>query len=279
MKNVDDDTVKSFGQEWSRLNQSQLSDEERGYIFGLYFKVFPWSRIPRDAEGFDMGCGSGRWATLVAPRVGHLNCIDASIEALNVARQNLREHENVSYFHSSADEMPLPEASQDFGYCLGVLHHIPNTFDALRACVSLLKPGAPLLIYVYYRFDNRPSWYKFAWSMLEWVRATVSRLPEGAKTPLTNTIALSIYFPLARLCLVGERLGFNMKNVPLYAYRNHSFYTMKTDSRDRFGTPLEKRFTKPEIKDMMERAGLVDITFSDSEPYWCAVGTRGGRGE
>jgi hypothetical protein len=47
---------------------------------------------------------------------------------------------------------------------------------------------------------------------------------------------------------------------------------MRTDALDRFGTRLEQRYTKAEIEEMMKRAGLVDIRFSDSAPFWCAVG-------
>jgi hypothetical protein len=46
----------------------------------------------------------------------------------------------------------------DFGYSLGVLHHVADTEGALRAAVRTLKPGAPLLVYLYYAFDNRPRW-------------------------------------------------------------------------------------------------------------------------
>ena len=49
---------------------------------------------------------------------------------------------------------------------------------------------------------------------------------------------------------------------------------MRTDSRDRFGTPLEQRFTKVQIKEIMLDAGLEDIVFSESDPYWCAVGNK-----
>ena len=49
---------------------------------------------------------------------------------------------------------------------------------------------------------------------------------------------------------------------------------MRTDSRDRFGTPLEQRFTRKEIEKMMESAGLKDITFSEETPFWCAVGIK-----
>ena len=49
---------------------------------------------------------------------------------------------------------------------------------------------------------------------------------------------------------------------------------MRTDSRDRFGTPLEQRFSRQEIQVMMEAAGLGEVRFSERAPYWCAVGIK-----
>ena len=48
----------------------------------------------------------------------------------------------------------------------------------------------------------------------------------------------------------------------------------RTDALDRFGTRLEKRFTRAEVALMMQSAGLSEIRFSDAPPYWCAVGFR-----
>jgi ubiquinone/menaquinone biosynthesis C-methylase UbiE len=271
---VDIATLVSFGDEWTRFDQSALTADELARAFSVYFNIFPWGTLPAGAEGFDMGCGSGRWARLVAPRVGKLNCIDASAEALKVAQRTLADRDNVRFFHASANTAPLSQASQDFGYSLGVLHHIPDTEAALCACANLLKPGAPLLVYLYYRFENRPHWFRVIWRASESVRAVICRLPSRLKTLATDVIALLAYLPLARLALLGERLGLDTKTVPLYFYRDKSFYTMRTDSRDRFGTPLERRFTRSEIEAMMKRAGLRDIRFSDEEPFWCAVGVK-----
>ena len=47
---------------------------------------------------------------------------------------------------------------------------------------------------------------------------------------------------------------------------------MRTDARDRFGTPLEQRFTRAQICKMCTDAGLVDLRFSPQAPYWCVVG-------
>ena len=272
-KNLDMDTVKSFGDEWSRFDQSELSEVEAGRIFNEYFAVFPWDKLPKNAIGFDMGCGSGRWARLMAPRVGHLHCIDPS-SALEVAKTTLSKVANVSFHRASVDDNPLPQNSQDFGYSLGVLHHVPDTATALRACVAMLKPGAPFQLYVYYAFDNRSLAFKLVWRCSDLLRRAVCRLPATLKHLMTDTLAVLVYYPLARLSLLAERMGLPVASIPLSYYRNHSFYTMRTDSRDRFGTPLEHRFTRKEIAEMMDASGLVDVRFSERAPYWCAAGIK-----
>ena len=271
--NMDAETVASFGDEWSRYDQSSMSYSEASEIFMAYFSIFPWDMLPSNPVGFDMGCGSGRWAKFVAPKVGRLNCIDPS-SALDIARRNLIDFKNVEYIKASVSESGIPINSQDFGYSLGVLHHVPDTESAINSCVSILKPGAPLLVYLYYAFDNRGWVYRMLWRASDLVRRIICKLPSRFKHLVTDVIAAIVYFPLARLSLLLDKVGINAASIPLFYYRNHSFYTMRTDSRDRFGTPLEQRFTKQQIKSYMERSGLIDIKFSDNAPYWCAVGIK-----
>jgi len=269
--NIDSKTVDGFGDEWTRFDQAGMSDEDTKRLFEGYFSVFPWSDLPKNAEGFDLGCGSGRWAKLLAPRVGKLHCIDPSI-AIEVARRNLQGMSNCEFHHAGVDEIPLPDLSMDFGYSLGVLHHIPDTQNALASCVAKLKPGAPFLLYLYYKFDNRPAWFRLLWQMSELIRTLVSRLPFGLRYAMSQIIAALIYWPLARFAGLAELIGFDVKNFPLAPYRHLGFYVMRTDALDRFGTRLEQRFSRVEIQQMMESVGLERIVFSESIPFWCAVG-------
>lgn len=272
-KNIDKETVISFGDEWSRFDQSKLPTEEAEKIFDEYFSVFPWQKLPECATGFDMGCGSGRWAKLMAPRVGHLHCIDPS-SALEAAKSALSLETNVTFHNASVDDCSLPENSQDFGYSLGVLHHVPDTAKAIKKCVSMIKPGAPFLLYLYYAFDNRKMLFKLAWHFSDLLRRGICKLHPTLKNVVTDFLALVLYFPLARFSLLVEYFRFDVKSIPLSYYRHHSFFTMRTDSRDRFGTPLEQRFTRKEIAEMLKAAGLVELIFSDQAPYWCVVGIK-----
>lgn len=274
--NLDHETVRDFGREWQRFNQSRMMPEDRARLFNEYFAIFPWESLPANAVGFDAGCGSGRWAALIAPRIAHLHCVDASREALSVARSNLNSFDNVSFHEAPLNAMSLGEGSMDFGYSLGVIHHIPDPARALAACVQKLKPGAPMLIYIYYAFDNRPAWFRMLWRASDVLRRALSRAPFPVKSAAAEIFAALVYWPLARSAQFAERRGINVANWPLSAYRQHSYYSMRTDALDRFGTRLEHRMTRAQIKSMMEDAGLRDVQFSDSVPFWCAVGRKAG---
>jgi SAM-dependent methyltransferase len=272
MSNIDEATVEGFGDEWARFDQSELPESERRLIFEKYFSEFPWEAIGTRAVGFDAGCGSGRWAALVAPRVGTLHAVDASAKALDVARRTLAGARNVSFHVASIDALPFADGSMDFGYSLGVLHHMPDTKAAIAACVKKLKPGAPLLLYLYYAFDNRPRWFRAVWRVSDLGRRAISRMPYGLRFATSQAIAASVYWPLARSARLLERVGVPVDGLPLSFYRQRSFYVMRTDALDRFGTRLEQRFTRDEIRSMMTVAGLERITFREGDPYWCAVG-------
>ena len=177
---------------------------------------------------------------------------------------------------ASLAETPIPNASLDFAYSLGVLHHLPDTAAGLASCVRKLKPGAPFLLYLYYRFDNRPGWYRVAWLITNLARVVISRLPYGLRYWTSQLIAACVYWPAARFARLARVLGIRATHFPLQFYSDKPFYVMRTDALDRFGTRLERRFTRAEIERMMYSAGLRAIEFSYEEPFWCAVGCRAG---
>ena len=162
----------------------------------------------------------------------------------------------------------------DFGYALGVLHHVPDTEAGIRSCVEKLKPGAPFLLYLYYALDNRPPWFRAIWRASNHLRNLISKLPTPVKVLISDGIAGGVYLPLARASRLLSKVGVDTSNIPLSFYKDRSFYVMRTDALDRFGTRLEQRFTRSEIVSMMQSAGLGGVTVSPSLPYWCAVGHR-----
>jgi SAM-dependent methyltransferase len=272
-RNIDPDVAAGFGHEWSTFRQSEneFSSADREAILQSYFHIFPWNELPPDPVGIDVGCGSGRWSVMVAPRVGHLHLLDASADALAVARQNLADATNVSFHLASVGDIPLEDNSLDFAFSLGVLHHVPDTAAAIRAIATKLKVDAPFLVYLYYALDNRPWWYRLTWRFSNIFRIVISPLPPTVRLVISQIIAVFVYWPLARFAAIVERAGLSPAAIPLESYRHRKFYVMRTDAYDRFCTRLEQRFTRRQIEQMLTGAGFDEIHFSDKVPYWCAV--------
>jgi ubiquinone/menaquinone biosynthesis C-methylase UbiE len=275
--NLDPQVTRGFGDEWSTFKQDadHLSQQQRQEIFDDYFRIFPWHLLPPSGGvGIDVGCGTGRWSMLVAPRVERLHLLDPSAKALVVAKQNLSSAKNVNFHLASVADMPVADGSLDFAYSLGVLHHVPDTQAAIDAIAGKLLPGAPFLVYLYYALDNRPAWYRLLWRMSNLARLVISRLPHWLRLIVSQMIAALIYWPLARAASLLSQVGRSPRALPLSYYADKSFYVMRTDAYDRFCTRLEKRFTRGEIEQMLKRAGFRNIVFSDRVPFWCAVGIK-----
>jgi SAM-dependent methyltransferase len=272
---VHDETVTGFGMEWSAFDQAALPETESRELLGGYFGIVPAGVLSKAAHCADLGCGSGRWARLVAPLVKHLHLVDASPHALAVARRALEGQENVSFEAADLAGSSIANNSLDFAYSLGVLHHVPDTAAALKGLATKIKPGGGLLLYLYYRFDNRPAWFRAAWAASNLARLVISRLPFAFRRLVCDAIALSIYWPLSRL---AGLLGFSEESsFPLAFYRSKSLYTLRTDSLDRFGTRLERRFTQVEIQEMLEQAGFEHVQFSPAAPFWVSFARKAAR--
>ena len=265
--NKNNKVIEEFGEEWTKYDFTNFPKKDTYETFKQYFDIFPWDQISEKSIGFDMGCGSGRWAQFVAPKVKELFCIEPS-KAIKIAKSNLKEFRNIRYLKETTETCSLDDASQDFGYCLGVLHHIPKTESALNDCARILKQGAPFLLYLYYNFEDKPWWFKGIWNASDLIRRIISILPKIPKNIACDLIAITIYFPLARLSLLLEKLGMNISNIPLSDYRNKPFYIHRNDALDRFGTRLEQRFSKSQVTEMLKCSGFENISISPGTPYW-----------
>jgi len=116
--------------------------------------------------------------------------------------------------------------------------------------------------------------FKLIWRLTDLVRRFVSISPMPVRYFISQIIAFSVYWPISLLCRFMTFIGLSTDQVPLSMYEDKSFYTMRTDALDRFGTKTEKRFSKKEIEILMNNSGLEDVVFHDGEPYWCAAGIR-----
>jgi len=271
--NIDYDTVTSFGKEWNKF--STFSEDEINEIASSHYFDIVSNEYLIDKQILDVGCGSGRWSKYVSKLAKTVDAIDPS-DSIYSAAFLLKDNENVRISKVSVDKLPFGDNSFDFVFSLGVLHHIPDTALALKQCVQKLKVGGYFLVYIYYNLDNRLPFYKILFTLSNLIRKLIIKMPAGLKDFICDIISVFIYVPLILTAKFLSKIGLTefAHKMPLSFYINKTFNVVRNDSRDRFGTPLEQRFSKIEIEKMMVDAGLVSIIFSKKMVYWHAIGRK-----
>lgn len=272
-KNIDVKTVSSFGEEWTKFDS--FSDDEIKRTGDMYFDIIDFSVINRNSTVMDVGCGTGRWTRYIAPKVKFVEAVDPS-EAIFAAASLLKDQKNIRVTQASTDNLPFADNSFDFVFSIGVLHHIPDTRQAMTDCIRKVKPGGLFLVYLYYSLDNRSGLFKFLFWLSNLLRKVVSSMPARMKRVVCDILAVIVYMPFILLSRLFFAIGLKKlaKRVPLSIYARQTFNIIRNDSLDRFGTPLEQRFSREQIKQMMSGCGLKDIVFSENMPYWHAVGRK-----
>jgi SAM-dependent methyltransferase len=271
-RSTGDAVVSRFDNEWATF--SDVATAEQSEIFALYFDIVPDAALGAGSTVLDAGCGAGRWSIQVAARGGRVVGLDAG-RSVEIAHRNGRPW-GLECVQGDVSALPFASASFDLVYSLGVLHHVDATERAAAELVRTLRPGGLCLVYVYYALDNRGPVFRGVYRVVDLVRRVLSRSPQAVVGPISGVIAALVYLPLARASRALRRLGLRRVAValPLSSYADRSFRTMRNDSLDRFGTRLEKRFTRVDVVRLMERAGLEQVRVADSAPFWHAVGRR-----
>ena len=272
-KNIDLKVVQSFGEEWLKFND--FSDDIIEGSANEYFDILNDTIINKNTYAIDVGCGTGRWTKFLTNKVGFIEAIEPS-NAIFAADNLLGKIENVRLAKASTDTIPFADETFDFAMSIGVLHHIPDTQQAMIDCVKKVKRQGYFYCYLYHNLEKMNWWLKLLFNISELVRKIVYPLPSPIKHFVCDMLALIIYTPFILWVRMLIFLGFYelAKKMPLYAYHNKAFFIVRNDSLDKFGTSLEQRFSKKEVEQLMANCGLENIVISSGTPYYHTIGRK-----
>lgn len=272
-ENIDADVVNAFGEEWIKFQH--YSDEDIHSLAIMYFDILTDGIINKSTYALDIGCGTGRWTKYLSNRIGFIEAIDPS-HAVLAADHLLAGVENVRITKAAVETIPFDDETFDFAMSIGVLHHIPDTQQAMTDCVKKVRKGGHFYCYLYYNFDNKGFIFKTLFYISDLFRKVVSRMPAGLKRFSCDLMAVFFYMPFVLTARFFNLVGLKKlaKKIPLSDYANKSFFIIRNDTLDRFGTKLEQRFSKKQVEELMRNSGLTDITISPASPYYHAVGKK-----
>ena len=149
LTSVEERTASAFGWQWKHFSEMHPEFEAQflDWIHPLEPGFFKGKRV------LDAGCGTGRHAYFAASYgAREVVALDLSV-AVDAARENLREFENVEIVQGDLLRPPFRTAAAGGGfdliYSIGVLHHLPNPYEGFTSLLRYLRPGGTIAVWVY----------------------------------------------------------------------------------------------------------------------------------
>lgn len=143
------------GHQFDPKNWQRLESQERRE------KINP--SVLADAMGLeggevilDLGCGTGYFAEVFAPRCGKLIGVDISDEMLNVFRgkESFKKLTNVELKVGKADDIPIDDDSCDLVVHVNLLHEIKDVEKFHNEIKRVLKPGGRIFVVDWQAWDT-----------------------------------------------------------------------------------------------------------------------------
>lgn len=246
-------TAESFTYEWARFGALR---EEWGKNFFDYMH-------PRSAEFFrdrlllDVGAGSGRHSHVASQVGANVVAVDFG-SSIDVARRNLPP--SVLTVQADAERLPFGPATFDIVMSIGVLHHLPDPERALRSVTTYIAPLGYLRIYLYWW--PQQAWQRAVLRGVQVARRVTVGLPHPVLHLLCYPLAAALFATvvLPHRLLRGRRLlGRLVESLPLGSYADYPFGVLLNDQFDRLSAPLEQRYTRAQVAEMLTQSGLTDV--------------------
>lgn len=113
--------------------------------------LIPYERLD-DREVLEIGCGTGVHARLLAEAGARVTAIDLTPTAVELTRRRLELHDlEATVLEADAEALPFADASFDFVWSWGVIHHSSRTEQLLDEIARVLRPGGEVALMVYHR--------------------------------------------------------------------------------------------------------------------------------
>jgi uncharacterized protein YbaR (Trm112 family)/SAM-dependent methyltransferase len=250
-------TVRSYSYQWRKFKQ--MFDEWEQVFLDSIRPVTP--DFFRGRVGLDGGCGFGRSLFYAATYGAEMIGLDLS-EAIEAARENTRQFEKVHLVQGDIFHPPVKRRALDFVYSIGVLHHLPDPKGGFRSLTRLLKPGAPMFVWVYLRGRGRQI------AAFTVMRAISTRLPVRVVSGLSLGLAVGqwlMWIAPYRVMKAVPGLSRAADRLPFTFYARYPFRALHTDWVDGLTVPLQNYHRPEEVAEWYREAGLVDVHI---EPDW-----------
>jgi len=270
--------IKYFSRQLKRLPRSDSElTQKTGGVYGFLWKEIKNQKpgkwhynsmleavnepIVRGKRGIDIGSGCGFDTYLMAKDNPFVNIISLELSAgVYKTRQLTSGLKNVWIIRGSALNIPLADSTLDFAYSFGVLHHTPDPEQGVREIARVIKKNAPAYLYLYEDHSENRMKYS-ALKLVNFIRRITTKIPSGILYTFSFLASpfLVIFFTFPSAILKRFKATQQLSGKIPFNFGTHLF-SLAGDIYDRFGAPIEYRFSRQKVFELLKRNGFVNIT-------------------
>lgn len=117
----------------------------------VQLRLYEW-RNYRGKKLLDIGCGTGYVAALYASGGAKVTAVDIAQQSVELTKKRLAwKGLEADVRQANAEALPFDDNSFDVVTSYGVLHHTPDTLQALREVHRVLRPGGVVHLMFYHK--------------------------------------------------------------------------------------------------------------------------------
>jgi len=243
-------TARYFGYMWGRQAEV-VTPPDRVVPYHLQVMQAALGAPPLEGLVLDGGCGEGLDLANVAldPRCEIVG-VELSSGGVATSLARTRGLERAHVVQGDLFHLPLADGVFDAAYSYGVVHHTPDPERAVREIARTLKPGGPLMLYVYEDFADRSLAWRVALAMANSARFVTTRLPPAALMTICRLLSPVVY---VLLTLPSRHVPWAAR----FPYRHGTGpWSMSGDLYDRLSAPIETRYSRDGAAALATQAGL-----------------------
>lgn len=264
-------TGRSFGYLWSRF--SDRREIPSSYHYQRMREALPLP--PLRGVVLDAGCGEGI-DLLNAARSSEARVIGVELSegGARSCRRRTTGQPNAQVVQADLNRLPFSEETFDFIYSYGVLHHLDRPARGMSELVRVLKPGAQVAVYLYEDFSDRRGLWKILLAAANGLRGITTRLPHPLLFLLCAAASPVVWLLFTVPYLLLKRLPGRKRIAETFPFRHGKGpFSLTGDLFDRFGAPVERRFSRHQTEQLLREAGLEKISVGKNRG-WVALGAK-----
>ena len=206
----------------------------------------------------------GRYSLVAASRGAEMVGLDLS-NAIEAAYLKSRHH---PFFHTVQGDiynLPFRLDSFDFAQSLGVIHIAPDPEAALHSIKEMVRADGKIFIYVYPDFRDENLLRYYGLKLVNPLRKITVKLPSDILYKLLYLmlpiVLILLYYPSLFLWhMPGLRKLSSILPYNYEQYRGRKIRDIHMNLFDRFGNPVERRYSREEIQDLISNAGFKEYS-------------------